>query len=117
MTPERTAAKNPRLVVLQALTAVSGVLAGLMVLRLLFLALMANPANPMTAIVDRASRPFLVPWALFWPPPTGPGVIVERATLAALCTYVVIGAALGLIRRTLAAPGVQASSEGQEEKS
>lgn len=100
----------------QLLAAVAGVLAGLIVLRLLFVVLMANPANPVTNVVKQASQPFLFPWSHLWPPQDTPGVIVERAALAALGTYLAAGIALGLVGRCIQSPGTRAGRPRQEEE-
>lgn len=75
----------------RALAALVGAIAGLLIVRLLFRLLIANPNNPAVQAVYTISRPLLFPWAYVWPPPRLPGLTVERATIAALGTYFLIG--------------------------
>ncbi len=66
-------------------------LAGLMALRFLFRLLIANPANPVVAAVLAISRPLLFPWGRFWPPVELPELVVDKAALAAMATYLLLG--------------------------
>ncbi len=86
---------------LRLLSALAGLVSGLLLLRLLFRLLMANPANPVTGLVYAFSRPLLFPWAWLWPPSELPVLNVERATLLALVQYLAFGLALGLLARAL----------------
>ncbi len=72
-------------------------LAGLTALRFLFRLLIANPANPVVAVVLAISRPFLFPWGRFWPPVELPELVVEKAALAAMATYLLFGLFLAFL--------------------
>ncbi len=107
---------RPVRIVLRALSALAGGVAGLLTLRFVFRLVIANPANPVSGIVETVSRPFLFPWERLWPVPEVPGLIVEQATLAALALYVVAGLALGLLGRDRAAgAAVDAAVRPEEE--
>jgi len=84
---------------LRTLSGLAGVVAGLLALRLIFRLLIANPANPVVELVYTISRPFLFPWGRIWPPSELPVLIVEKATLFSLGSFLVAGAALGLLAR------------------
>lgn len=89
---------------LRVLSALCGGAAGLLLLRLFFRLLIANPANPLTPLVYTLSRPLLFPWDRLWPLLELPELAVEKATLAALGMYLVLGLALGLLGQALPRP-------------
>lgn len=99
-----TPARHPAARALQILSALIGSLAGLMVLRALFRLLMANPDNPVTTAVYTASRPFLFPWSLWWPPSDLPVLVLEQAALAAAATYLVLALGFAALARARAGP-------------
>ncbi len=76
---------------------ISSALAGLMALRFLFRLLIANPANPVVAALLAISRPFLFPWGRFWPPVELPELVVEKAALAAMASYLLLGLFLAFL--------------------
>lgn len=86
---------------LQALAGLTGGVAGLLVVRFLFRLLIANPENATITWVYCLTRPLLFPWTHFWPLSETPGLAVERATLAALGLYTIIGIGLGYLRYTI----------------
>lgn len=92
-------AKKATVLVLRFLSALAGLVSGLLLLRLLFRLLIANPANPVTDLVYVLSRPLLFPWAWLWPPSELPVLSVEGAALLSLVQYLAFSLALGLLAR------------------
>ena len=86
---------------LQAIVGLAGGVSGLLIVRFLFRLLIANPQNPVVPWVYSLSRPFLLPWTLFWPLSETPGLVVEKPTLVALSLYAVIGVGLGYLRHAI----------------